>query len=161
MGNYELEKGTYENSVRAVCQAPDLILGCANWIEKHIHERIQESRTSPMREDETRMRFEFRAEEIYFSNNGKGYLGYYVLHYRDLGYDQISPPSALALAYLVKVGLQKRLPTIPIYTFGGWYSGYINDITGEFCRRAPIAIGDERRGITVDISKEVRLLKTL
>lgn len=160
MGNYELEKGTCENSVRAVCQAPDFILGCANWIENQIRERIQESRTSPMREDETTMRFEFRAEEIYFSNNGKGYLGYYVLHYRDLGYDQISPPSALALAYLVKAGLQKRLPTIPIYTFGGWCSGHIDD-TGEFRRSAPIAVGDERRGITVDISKEVRLLKTL
>lgn len=145
MGNYELEKETYENSVRAVRQDPDLILGCANWIEKHIHERIQESRTSSMHEDETRMRFEFRAGEIYFSNNGKGYLGYYVLHYRDLGYESISDPSALALAYLVSAELQKRLPTIPISVFGGWGIGYENT----------------RRGIHVDISKEVRLLKTL
>lgn len=71
-------------------------------MEKQIRERIQEGRAEAMYHGETRMRFEFDAHEIYFSNNGKGHLEYYTLCYRKFGYDNLSGPAALALAYLLK-----------------------------------------------------------
>lgn len=135
-----------ERCARTLSKDPAFINGCAQRIENYIRQRIQYGRAKPLSKAETEMQLYVHASSLWNDHDSCC-----IVKYSDFGYEHISYLAALALAYLVKAELEKRLPTIPIAVEFDKRRGWEPEDWSDRCLYI---------SIFVDISKEVRLLKT-